>query len=250
MGQKTKKMGKWSFSKEELDRRFAEASRLGEKALQTDPRAKSVSYDPQNRRLLIDMLDGSLLGIPIEYIQGLANASNDEIKTMQLSPLGDALRWESRNLEFSVAGLAGKRFGNRAWMAELGRKGGSKTSPAKTAAAKANGRKGGRPRNVRVFAELNSESFQTVAIQQDLEFLDTDLSDQSHMATEVVVEYERMIVGGYQALMRKLKAAHRELPAAASSAELPNLKASIKLPHSQLREWAEGTEDAEFPIAA
>jgi Protein of unknown function (DUF2442) len=140
------KMGKWSFSQRELDQQFAEANRRGKQALQTEPHAKSVSYDRKNRRLLIDMLDGTLLGIPINYMQGLSDVPADEIERVQLSPLGDSLRWESRDLEFSVAGLAANRFGSKAWMAELGRKGGAITTPAKAAAARANGQKGGRPR--------------------------------------------------------------------------------------------------------
>ena len=41
-----------------------------------------------------------------------------------------------------VAGI----FGTKSWMAELGRKGGQATSSAKSAAARKNGKKGGRPR--------------------------------------------------------------------------------------------------------
>jgi hypothetical protein len=37
-------------------------------------------------------------------------------------------------------------FGTKRWMSELGRRGGSKTSAAKAAAARENGRRGGRPR--------------------------------------------------------------------------------------------------------
>ena len=37
-------------------------------------------------------------------------------------------------------------FGTKAWMSELARRGGRITSPAKAAAARANGAKGGRPR--------------------------------------------------------------------------------------------------------
>ena len=50
--------------------------------------------------------------------------------------------------DFTVAGLVAGVFGTRAWMAELGRKGGSVTSEAKAAAVRENGKKGGRPRKV------------------------------------------------------------------------------------------------------
>src|SRR2546423_8662862 len=112
------KMGKWTFGQRELDQQFAEANRRGKDALQTEPRAKSVSYDRKSRRLLIDML-GTLLGIPVNYMQGLSDVPADEIERVQLSPLGDSLRWESEDLEFSVAGIAANSFGSKTCMADL-----------------------------------------------------------------------------------------------------------------------------------
>jgi hypothetical protein len=63
-----------------------------------------------------------------------------------MMPRGAALHWENLDQDFSVAGLLAGIFGTKAWMAELGRQGGSITSEAKRAAARANGQKGGRPR--------------------------------------------------------------------------------------------------------
>jgi hypothetical protein len=242
---------KWTFTEEELDRQFAEATRAGEEAMKREPRAKSVVYESSNKRLIIELLNGRLIGIPVDEIQGLGKASDADILSFELSSLGDSVRWDSLDLEFGIAGLASGVLGNRAWMAELGRKGGAVSSEAKAAAARENGRKGGRPRNVQVFAIRNSETFQAVALQQDVEFLDTDLSDQSHMATEAVVEYERMIVAGYQKLMRERKATKTQFSASLiSGAELPTVKASLKLPHTQIKNWSEGVDNAELPIAA
>lgn len=48
-----------------------------------------------------------------------------------------------------VEGLIHGIYGSRSWMAaQMGRVGGSSVSPAKAAAARRNGAKGGRPRNV------------------------------------------------------------------------------------------------------
>jgi hypothetical protein len=43
-------------------------------------------------------------------------------------------------------------YGNKKWMAQIGRRGGSARSAAKKAAARANGAKGGRPRRTEVAA--------------------------------------------------------------------------------------------------
>jgi DNA invertase Pin-like site-specific DNA recombinase len=53
------------------------------------------------------------------------------------------LHWEELDTDLSVAGLLAGLFGTRA---HLARQAGSATSPAKAAAARANGAKGGRPR--------------------------------------------------------------------------------------------------------
>jgi len=56
---------------------------------------------------------------------------------------GFALHWESIDAGFTVPGLLAGIFGTRKYMAQLA---GRATSPAKAAAARANGAKGGRPR--------------------------------------------------------------------------------------------------------
>lgn len=64
---------------------------------------------------------------------------------MQIDDHGSVLHWESLDLDHYVPGLIAGVFGNRRWMSEIGKRGGLKRSPAKVKAARANGRKGGRP---------------------------------------------------------------------------------------------------------
>lgn len=56
---------------------------------------------------------------------------------------GYGLHWESLDVDFTVPGLLAGMFGTQSWMA---RQGGQARSDAKAAAARANGRKGGRPK--------------------------------------------------------------------------------------------------------
>ena len=56
---------------------------------------------------------------------------------------GTGLHWEALDADLSVPGLLAGLFGTRAFMA---RQAGRATSPAKAAAARANGARGGRPR--------------------------------------------------------------------------------------------------------
>jgi hypothetical protein len=62
---------------------------------------------------------------------------------VEVSAAGYGLHWESLDLDYTVPGLMNGVFGTAKWMAA---KAGRATSPAKAAAARANGAKGGRPR--------------------------------------------------------------------------------------------------------
>ncbi len=57
------------------------------------------------------------------------------------------LHWPDLDVDLPVGGLAAGLFGTHAWMTQaLARVAGQSTSAAKSAAARANGAKGGRPR--------------------------------------------------------------------------------------------------------
>jgi len=58
---------------------------------------------------------------------------------------GGGLHFESLDLDLSIPGLLSSMFAGPEWLAELGRISGRKSSAGKAAAARRNGRKGGRP---------------------------------------------------------------------------------------------------------
>jgi hypothetical protein len=76
----------------------------------------------------------------------LRGASAKDLGNIQIAPSGEGLRWPNLDADFSLPGLMMGMFGNKAWMSEFARRGGSATSAAKAASSRANGRKGGRPR--------------------------------------------------------------------------------------------------------
>ncbi|MGH9935537.1 MAG: hypothetical protein ACREAM_04770 [Blastocatellia bacterium] len=47
------KAGKWSYTEAELDKMFKEANKRGKERLKTEPRAKSATYDPKTRRVIL-----------------------------------------------------------------------------------------------------------------------------------------------------------------------------------------------------
>ena len=130
----------------------------------TRPRAKAARFDERDKRLIVELRNGVILMIPVHLLQGLADAPASQVAQVGITASGNALHWEALDVQLGVEALASGVFGTRAWMehlsergqlageqlttAEMGRKGGSATSPAKTAAARENGKKGGRPRKV------------------------------------------------------------------------------------------------------
>jgi len=139
-------MAKLKMSDEEFERQYRAGVRRGKEKMQAAAQATSASYDRAANRLIVELKNGVTFMIPCALIQGLRDASPDEIAGVEVMPRGLALSWAKLDQHFSVAGLMAGIFGNQAWMSELGRQGGRVTSEAKAVASRENGRKGGRPR--------------------------------------------------------------------------------------------------------
>ncbi len=125
------------------DAEIAAAQERGRIARQTEPRATSARYDRKNGRVIVDLTNGCTFAFPPRMAQGLETATDDELDSVEILGAGYGLHWEALDADLSVPGLLAGLFGTKAYMA---RRAGQATSPAKSAAARANGAKGGRPR--------------------------------------------------------------------------------------------------------
>lgn len=130
----------------ELRRSLTRATRAGEERLAKQPRAVKADYDARKARLVVELTNGVILMLPPRLLQGLQEATPAQIAKVELTPLGTGLHWEELDVDLSVAGLASGAFGSKAWMSELARYAGSRTSARKAASSRENGKKGGRPR--------------------------------------------------------------------------------------------------------
>lgn len=124
-------------------RQYEVAVRKGKRA---QPRASRARYRANTGRLEIELANGALFAFPAELVQGLRGARPAELANIEIYAAGTALHWARLDVDYELAALMAGVFGTRAWMRELGRIGGSVTSEAKARAARANGKKGGRPR--------------------------------------------------------------------------------------------------------
>lgn len=110
---------KLGISDEEFERQLAEANKRGQERLRTEPRAKRASYDPQTRRVRIELRNGSTLLVPVDLMQGLRGASDEDLADFSLMPRGFDLHWHKLDAQFTVVGLLNGLFGTKKWMAEL-----------------------------------------------------------------------------------------------------------------------------------
>jgi hypothetical protein len=126
---------------------FAQANRLGREMQSNTPRAVSAGYDRRIDRVVIHLSTGIDIAFPPHIAQGLENATPGQLAEIEISPSGFGIYFPLLDADLYVPALLEGFLGSRKWMASrLGAKGGKSTSPAKTAAAKRNGRNGGRPR--------------------------------------------------------------------------------------------------------
>ncbi len=118
------------------------------KHMPREPRVTEVEYrkGPGLDLFILKLSDGHRHVVPREDLQGLQSATKDQIARVEIIGHGTGLHWPALNLDHYVPSLLRRVYGNKKWMAEIGRSGGSVKIAAKKRAARVNGLKGGRPR--------------------------------------------------------------------------------------------------------
>ena len=125
------------------DAEIAVANARGEELYRTQPRAVAARYNQVTGHVEVDLASGATFSFPVALVQGLAGADPDALSEIEVMGVGFGLGWDSLDVHYTVAGLMNGIFGTRAFMAAQA---GRAKSEAKAAAARSNGKKGGRPR--------------------------------------------------------------------------------------------------------
>lgn len=126
--------------------RFARARAHGQTRSQDPSGVVGARYDAERDSVNLTFRGGGSMTIPRRGIPGLDGAPASALRSISVSPAGDALSWRSLDVDVYVPGLVERAFGTSLFAAATGQRGGRRRSKAKTAAAKLNGAKGGRPR--------------------------------------------------------------------------------------------------------
>ena len=129
------------------DAEFKAAKARGQGMLETEPRALSAQYSRETGRVTVELVNGCVYVFPTHLVQDLSDASHDDLASIEIDGMGFNLHWPKLDVDLYVPALVAGVFGTRDWMSKaLARQAGRATSATKAAAARENGRKGGRPR--------------------------------------------------------------------------------------------------------
>jgi len=110
-----------------------------------EPRILKAHYDEAAKRLMLEMRGGATVSTAVRMIPSLAKATAAELAGVKVVSRGAALHWDELDVQMTTLALLQIIFRFRT-VADGARRAGQTSSLRKTAAARENGRKGGRPK--------------------------------------------------------------------------------------------------------
>ncbi len=111
------------------------------------PRVTSAHYDRKIGRIVLHLSSKLIVSFSPSDAQGLEDAQPSQLKEIEISPSGFGIHFPAVDADLYVPALLEGFLGSQKWMASrLGQAGGRSRSVGKSAASRANGKLGGRPR--------------------------------------------------------------------------------------------------------
>ncbi|MCC4115808.1 DUF2442 domain-containing protein [Aromatoleum toluclasticum] len=128
------------------DAAFEDANQRGTATLAAFPAAVAVRYDRRIARVVITLASGVQIAFAPRDAQGLEHAHPADLADACISPSGLGVHFPKLDADIYIPALLEGLLGTKQWMAaRMGQRGGKATTPAKAAAARENGKRGGRP---------------------------------------------------------------------------------------------------------
>lgn len=135
------------------DTTFETANRRGAAKKAAFPAAVAVRYDRRISRIVISLASGLQIAFSPRDAQGLENAHPADLSDAEISPSGLGVHFPKLDADLYIPALLEGFLGSKHWMAsKMGKVGGKASTDAKTAAARENGKLGGRPKKVKELA--------------------------------------------------------------------------------------------------
>jgi hypothetical protein len=111
------------------------------------PAVVSVRYDRRVARIVIALASGLELAFSPKHAQGLEHAHPADLVDAEITPSGLGIHFPRLDADLYIPALLDGFLGSKRWMAaEIGKIGGTASTEAKAAAARQNGKLGGRPK--------------------------------------------------------------------------------------------------------
>ena len=101
---------------EPTDAEIEAANERGRIEFATRPHAASAIYDRQTGLMTLELYNGCAFSFRPRDLQGLAEATDDQLEAVELGPTGYGLHWEALDADFTVPGLLAGRFGSARFM--------------------------------------------------------------------------------------------------------------------------------------
>ncbi len=111
------------------------------------PAVTSVRYDRRVSRVIISLSSGLELAFSPKHAQGLEHAHPADLADAEITPSGLGIHFPHLDADLYIPALLEGFLGSKRWIAaEIGKLGGKASTDAKVAAARENGKLGGRPK--------------------------------------------------------------------------------------------------------
>jgi hypothetical protein len=128
---------------------FATANRQAADRLRNTPVAMHARYDRGTDRVVISLSSGIEIAFRPRHAQGIEHAKPQQLAKIEITPSGLGIHFPKLDADIYLPALLEGFLGSRRWIAaEMGKLGGRASTKAKSAAARRNGKLGGRPKKV------------------------------------------------------------------------------------------------------
>ena len=114
------------------------------------PIATAAHYDRSTDRVVVGLSSGIEVAFRPRHAQGIEHAKPHQLAKIEITPSGLGIHFQKLDADLYLPALLAGFLGSKRWIAaEMGKIGGKASTKAKSAAARRNGKLGGRPKKIK-----------------------------------------------------------------------------------------------------
>jgi hypothetical protein len=129
---------------------FTAANRQAADRVRNTPIAPGARYDRSTDRVVIGLSSGIEVAFRPRHAQRIEHAKPHQLVKIEITPSGLGIHFPKLDADLYLPALLAGFLGSKRWIAaEMGKIGGKASTKAKSAAARRNGKLGGRPKKIK-----------------------------------------------------------------------------------------------------